>query len=236
LYLIGFAAILATLAACAGNEQPLTEAEPPIPLEGEMLANTLDDIEEIVPVVPDEEPYITVVDPDQPPLEPYVPMIDVDEPIPHETTVYEGSVPEPTCEYIAAAPGFTIVLDTAVYEMSMVMFLDLSPRPVAAYPRGERRDFTGVPLAVILRHADIAVEHISSVTLWALDGHGASVSVIDILNEEQAFIVFEEVRENQPTLLAARDGYWAQAPFMLVMAQDPFPNRFIRYITEIVVQ
>jgi len=142
----------------------------------------------------------------------------------------------PPIQHIPTASGFTVIVGNNEYEVSMSEYIGLNPQPVVAYPRNERRDFAGVSLANVLRHVGVDLSQVSSVVVWSADGFGASIDIADIINEEQAFLVFEEVREGQPTRLSDRDGYWQQAPFMLVLAQDPFANRFARYVTEIVVQ
>ena len=114
----------------------------------------------------------------------------------------------------------------------MTDFIALNPQAFSAYPRGERHDFHGVPLINIIRHFDIGYTQDMFITFHSYDGFATGVFMREALEENNAFIAYREDGQ----LFSGIGGYWEVAPFMLVMAQDPFANRFARYITEIVIE
>ena len=114
----------------------------------------------------------------------------------------------------------------------MTDFIALNPLAFSAYPRGERRDFHGVPLIYIIRHFNISYTQDMFITFHSYDGFATGIFMREALEENNAFIAYREDGQ----LFSGRGGLWEAAPFMLVMAQDPFANRFARYITEIIVE
>ena len=107
----------------------------------------------------------------------------------------------------------------------------LGPVAVTSSPRGERRDFTGVPLAAIFRHLQIDYSGASGVAFMSLDGFMSGVSLNEALDETNVFVVFEE--DGEPLGTREEGG---RGPYMIVVAQDPFPNRWARYLMEIILQ
>ena len=128
--------------------------------------------------------------------------------------------------------SFSIVIIDSRHYVSFDDLINMSTREVISSPRGELRTFTGVALADILSFTGASYLEGSSLVFNSIDGFRTAISMADALDTENSFIVFKEDGQ----LLGERGGHWAEAPFMLVMALDPFPNRWARYVFEIEVQ
>ena len=63
------------------------------------------------------------------------------------------------------------------------------------------------------------------------DGFSATTTIAEALDTNNTFIVITE--DGQPLGTIETDG---RGPFMSILAQDPFANRFARYLTEITLQ
>jgi hypothetical protein len=88
-----------------------------------------------------------------------------------------------------------------------------------------------VPLAGVFAHFGIDLSGAESVLFTSLDGFAAAIPAADAMDHTNTFIVFEE--DNLP-LGARADG--GLGPYMIIVARDPFPNRWARYLMEITVQ
>ena len=128
--------------------------------------------------------------------------------------------------------SFRVVKGAEYGYISLDDMINLSPQMVMSSPRGEDRFFTGVPLAVLLRHLEMDYSQVSSIYFRSIDGFATAITIAEALNENNAFIVFEE----DGVALGERGALWEDAPFMLVMAEDRFANRWARYIFEVVLQ
>jgi len=123
---------------------------------------------------------------------------------------------------------FVIRSDGQRHIVTMADILALSPHAVIASPRGQTRHYTGVSLAAIFER--IGVNHVGATTavFASEDGFSASLTIAEALDAGNTFIVIEQ--DNQPLGTIETGG---RGPFMSVVAQDPFANRFVRYLTEI---
>ena len=128
--------------------------------------------------------------------------------------------------------SFSIIAFDNRYYVSFDDLVNMATREVVSSPRGELRTFTGVALADILGSIGADYSAGSSLVFNSIDGFRTAISMADALDTENSFVVFEEDGQ----LLGLRGGHWEDAPFMLVMALDPFPNRWARYVFEIEVQ
>lgn len=127
--------------------------------------------------------------------------------------------------------SFRVVFGEEAFSVSIEDLINLETNDIAPSPRGNTQYFTGVSLVNILRHLNIDYSNAEVVQFFSIDGFATAIELDEALADGQAYIVFEEDNE----ALGLRDGNWADAPFMLVMAEDPFPNRWARYIIEIVI-
>jgi hypothetical protein len=123
---------------------------------------------------------------------------------------------------------FTIKAARRTHIVTMADILALSPRAVTASPRGETRNYTGVSLVSIFNRVGVNHTGTSSVVFTSEDGFAASLTIAEALDARNTFIVIEQDREPLGTI--ETDG---RGPFMSIVAQDPFANRFVRYLTEI---
>lgn len=126
---------------------------------------------------------------------------------------------------------FMISSDDTTHHVSIHDLMEIGVHDISASPRGELRTFTGVPIVYILRHFDIDYSEASSVLFLSLDGFATTITIAEALNANNAFVVFEESGE----LLGAREE-GGLGPYMIVMAEDPFPNRWARYLMEVRLQ
>ncbi|MDR2167810.1 MAG: hypothetical protein LBE35_08195 [Clostridiales bacterium] len=95
----------------------------------------------------------------------------------------------------------------------------LSPMEISAAERGNLRNFRGLPLAKILEFSGLDHREAARLHFISMDGFRTNISMAEIGN---AYIVFEEDGEKMP--------------FMLVLPEDPFPNRWARYILEMILE
>jgi len=145
--------------------------------------------------------------------------------------------------YIGDAPdaldtdenAFTVTVGTEVYTVTMDDMEALGLVDFYAFDRrggGETRlDFTGVPIATILSSLDIDLAAVENLLFIAADGREQPVSAEDALNPAYGFLV---VAENGTPLGTWADG--GRGPFMLVLAQDSFPQRWNRSIVNVEVE
>jgi len=132
----------------------------------------------------------------------------------------------------AAEAGFTV--DDQFIGMSELTTLGIREFYANIRPgtdREEIRNYRGVAVRDILAHFDIDTPD-ATIIIHSYDGFVASISMEEALQEGQAYIAIWQDGE----YFIQRGGYWAAAPFQLVMAQDIFAQRFARYITELVIQ
>jgi len=134
--------------------------------------------------------------------------------------------------YVVTEAGFTV--NNQFFGMSELTSLEIREFYAHIRPdtdREEFRNYRGVSVADILAHFYIDAPD-ATVIIYSYDGFAASISMDEALQEGQAYIAIWQDGE----YFDQREGYWATAPFQLVMAQDIFAQRFARYITEIVIQ
>jgi hypothetical protein len=128
--------------------------------------------------------------------------------------------------------SFRVVIGDDYRHISLHDLVNLSPQEIIASERGNPRIFLGVSLPAILEYSGLNYAAAVSLQFISIDGFRTAISMSEALEYDNAFIVFEE----NGTALGERPGLWGDAPLMLVMNQDPFPNRWARYIIEIVLQ
>jgi len=128
--------------------------------------------------------------------------------------------------------SFMVILGDDRVHVSIEDLMILNPQELSASPRGNTRNFTGVPIVDILRHTGLDYTQGASLTFSSIDGFMSGISMEEALNPSHAFVVFLE--DGEP--LESEGGSFARAPFMVVLVDDPFPNRWARYLFEVVIQ
>ena len=132
---------------------------------------------------------------------------------------------------LQAAGEFLVTAGEDTINVSMSDLLHIGAVRVSSSPRGEQRNFTGVPLVHILNHFGVDYSGAGAVVFTSLDGFVTAISIGEALDETNTFIVFEE--DGEP-LGTREDG--GRGPYMIVVALDPFPNRWARYLMEVTLQ
>jgi hypothetical protein len=126
---------------------------------------------------------------------------------------------------------FLITDGDNTHTVSMDDLLAIGGVSVSSSPRDVLRNFTGVPLAGIFNHFNIDYSSAETVSFTSLDGFMSAVTIAEALDATNTFIVFEEDGEALGTMEDSGRG-----PFMVVVALDPFANRWARYLTEVTIQ
>jgi len=144
--------------------------------------------------------------------------------------LHRGNMPEERLE-LQAAREFLVTAGDDTHNVSLADLQAIGPVEVSSSPRGELRTFTGVPLVRVLDHFGVDYSDARTVVFASLDGFVTAISIAEATDETNVFIVFEEDGE----LLDTReDG--GRGPYMVVVALDPFPNRWARYLMEVTLQ
>ena len=157
---------------------------------------------------------------------------DIPEPAGSEVQT-EGVVPAPEVTLTSAPDGsdvLKIIAGDNYYFVNMDDIIALKPNEVLAYPRGEERRFTGVSLISVFDLIGAEYSNMEGVVFTAADGVDAKITAEEALNTNNTFIVIAE--DEKPLGQNAEDG---SSPFMVVLAEDPFPNRWVRNLQVIVL-
>ena len=126
---------------------------------------------------------------------------------------------------------FLITAGSYTHTITKNDILLMDPKVISANFRDDIRNFTGVPIAEIFDFLDIEITNASTVILTSGDGFTTILTIDEALDRESAFVVFEEDGIELGSMEEDGDG-----PYMIVMAMDPFPNRWTKYLMEITIQ
>ena len=129
------------------------------------------------------------------------------------------------------AGEFLVTSGEQTYSVSMCDLMALGPVHISSSPRGVLREFRGVPLVSILNHLNIDYSEARTIVFTSLDGFATALSIDEAVDESNTFIVFEESGEPLGT---REEG--GRGPYMVVVALDPFPNMWARYLMEVTLQ
>ena len=147
-----------------------------------------------------------------------------------ENAILIGGTPESF--ELAYGGEISIIVGNVRHSISMGDILNLGIVDVYATIRDERRDYSGVPIVAILNFLNIDISTITGNIIFnTRDGHGTVGTIEEVLDPTNGFIAIAQDGE----LL----GHWehgGRGPFMLVFAHDVFAQRFMRYLTEIVIE
>ena len=132
---------------------------------------------------------------------------------------------------LQAAGEFFVTIGENTHTVSMGDLVSIGSVGVSSSPRGELRTFTGVPLVHIFDHFGVDYSEARTVVFTSLDGFVTAISIAEAIDETNTFIVFEE---NGVPLGTREEG--GRGPYMVVVALDPFPNRWARYLMEVTLQ
>ncbi|MCL2201707.1 MAG: copper amine oxidase N-terminal domain-containing protein [Oscillospiraceae bacterium] len=139
--------------------------------------------------------------------------------------VAEDAAPDEIDEEITVAPIAVAGVDGVRRNIDAETIMGIETAEITAVVRGYERSFTGVPLIEVLRLSGVNYSGAYSANLRATDGFFAFLLIEEVLDETNSFIVWLE--DGEPVT------EYGQTPFMLVVAQDTVPRRFVRNISEI---
>lgn len=91
--------------------------------------------------------------------------------------------------------------------------------------------FTGVPLIYILNDKRISLEGAEGITFIAADVYMTRVSIDEVMDEDNIYIVYE--RNGQPSG-TMKDG--GTGPIEMIIKKDVFSQRWCKYLMEIKIQ
>ena len=126
---------------------------------------------------------------------------------------------------------FLVTAGNDTHTVTKSDILSMSPKTVSANYRGDIRNFTGIPIAVIPDFLSIDTTNANTVILTSLDGFTTILTIDEVMDVDNAFIVFEEDGAGIGT---KEDG--GLGPYLVVIAMDLFPNRWTKYLMEITIQ
>ena len=149
-----------------------------------------------------------------------------------ENAIYIGETPD---TFDSGEAAFTVTVGTSEHIFTLNDAESLGLVEFTAFDRrggGEvQLDFTGIPIASVLTSLGIGLDSVENLTFFAADGREQPVSAEEALDTEYGFLA---VAENGSPLGTWADG--GRGPFMLVLAQDSFPQRWNRNIVNIEVE
>ena len=137
-------------------------------------------------------------------------------------------IPAAPRELLSQDAGFTVTAGNQTHRVTMDAFVNLGLRDFQATTRGETRTYTGTPIAEILRHLGINPGSVVNLTFIAADGATLTIPAGEVLNPGQGYLTIAEEGEQYTS--------WEEGglgPFRLVLAQDQFPQRWIRNVVTI---
>lgn len=133
--------------------------------------------------------------------------------------------------------NFTINQETTSLSLDDItqmdnMTINTILRSSAAAPR--EVSFIGLPLGKVLETVDADVFSAgNTVVLRAIDGYSVALSAAEVQQENNVFLIYADAKTNQ--YLAPQDE-GGDGPFMTIVAQDQFGQRWVKYLIEVIVQ
>ena len=126
---------------------------------------------------------------------------------------------------------FLVTAANYTHTVTKTDILLMNPKIVSANYRDNIRTFTGIPLAKIFDFLDINTTNVHTVLITSLDGFTTILNIDEALDVDNTFVVFEE---DGIGLGTREEG--GQGPYMVIIVNDPFPNRWTKYLMEITLQ
>ncbi len=91
-------------------------------------------------------------------------------------------------------------------------------------------EYTGIELITFLEEKDVKIENFKSITFNASDGYRIILSSEDISEPLNVYLTYE--RDGEDLLPKSKGG---NGPFQLVIRKDPFSQRWIKHVEEIII-
>jgi hypothetical protein len=93
------------------------------------------------------------------------------------------------------------------------------------------RTFQGVSLKAVVERMGVDYSRYASVSFLAADGYASALSIAEAMDDGNCYIVIAE--ENKP--LGTRES-GGSGPFMMILAQDQFSQRWCKFLLEVNLQ
>ena len=93
----------------------------------------------------------------------------------------------------------------------------------------KQHTYTGIPLKDVLIMAGIALSGGMQVDILSVDGYRVALSAMDVLADHNVYLVTKDNGE----FLGTIDDKNGRGPYMIVIRQDPFSQRWSKYVCEI---
>lgn len=92
-------------------------------------------------------------------------------------------------------------------------------------------EYKGIELSQILSSLNVDISNIEKITLNAEDGYRVIISQEELNEPKNLYLVFERDGERLKTKRQNGNG-----PFQLVIRRDPFSQRWIKHVNEIIIE
>lgn len=126
--------------------------------------------------------------------------------------------------------GTTRVIDTEIiYSHKEAVTFPAVVRSSGAKP--VETEYKGVELTELFNSLDIDISNYEKATFNASDGYRIIISIEEILEPSNVYLTFERDGEN---LKSKKQG--GNGPFQLIIRRDPFSQRWIKHVNEIILQ
>lgn len=95
----------------------------------------------------------------------------------------------------------------------------------------EETEYKGIELSEILSSLKVDISKIEKITLNAEDGYRVIISSEELNESKNLYLVFE--RDGERLKTKRQNG---KGPFQLVIRRDPFSQRWIKHVNEIIIE
>lgn len=95
----------------------------------------------------------------------------------------------------------------------------------------EETEYKGIELSKILSSLNVDISNIEKITLNAEDGYRVILSSEELNESKNLYLVFE--RDGKRLKTKRQNG---KGPFQLVIRRDPFSQRWIKHVNEIIIE
>lgn len=129
-----------------------------------------------------------------------------------------------------------IIDDKSVAEPNMEEIMNMDPVQYEANINKSGKDpvthnFTGVPLINILEKYKVDLSEKLQVIATAVDGYTVAYSISEVKDKDNIYITY---KMDDKLLGPKEEG--GRGPFMLVVREDPFSQRWCKFLIEVKVQ
>ncbi|HPX00254.1 MAG TPA: hypothetical protein PKY98_05825, partial [Sedimentibacter sp.] len=92
-------------------------------------------------------------------------------------------------------------------------------------------EYKGIELKELFKSLDLDITNYSKATLTASDGYRIILNIEEILEPSNVYLTFERDGEE---LKSKKQG--GNGPFQLIIRRDPFSQRWIKHVDEIILE